>query len=181
MPVGMSCQDKNDPSRHTAFDNDCPVPVREIAPLGETLKRIRGATRQSEFAARLGISQSTLSRYESGSRQPDVVCLLRVAELYNTSVERLVRGADAVLCPDLGVAKRVADRELEVGERDGYYAPVTEASEVVAELARSPQVLAAVGHILSRKSGRRLLRTLGDLNDRQVGVLLTVARNLQRG
>lgn len=143
------------------------------------MKRIRGATRQSEFAARLGISQSTLSRYENGSRQPDVVCLLRVAELHNTSVEKLVRGEDAVFVPGLGGAKRVADRELEVGEREGYYAPATEVSEVVGELVRSPQVLATIGHILSRKAGRRLLRALGNLNDRQMGVLLTVARNLQ--
>lgn len=143
------------------------------------MKRIRGATRQSEFAARLGISQSTLSRYESGSRQPDVLCLLRVAELYHTSVEQLVRGPDAALAIDLGGVSPADGRELEVGEKGGDYDAETGSSEVVVELARSPQVLATVGRILSRKTGRRLLRTVADLNERQMGVLLTVARNLQ--
>jgi transcriptional regulator with XRE-family HTH domain len=45
---------------------------------GERLRKIRGGMTQVEFAAMLGIGRTTLLRYESGERQPDVELLLKL-------------------------------------------------------------------------------------------------------
>ena len=49
---------------------------------GERLRKIRGAMTQVEFAAMLGIGRTTLLRYESGERQPDVELLLKLNLLF---------------------------------------------------------------------------------------------------
>lgn len=48
--------------------------------------------KQNEAAAKIGIKNNTLSSYESGDRQPDYNTLIKIADLYEVSVEYLLRG-----------------------------------------------------------------------------------------
>jgi transcriptional regulator with XRE-family HTH domain len=50
--------------------------------------------KQNEAAQRVGIKNNTLSSYESGDRQPDYNTLMKIADLYEVSVEYLLRGQE---------------------------------------------------------------------------------------
>lgn len=52
-------------------------------------RRERGLT-QKELAQKLGLSTSTIGGYESGQRKPDIKTLVRIAELFDMSVDRLL-------------------------------------------------------------------------------------------
>ena len=62
-------------------------------------KRLRWARErlgmsQIDVAAKLGITNISVSNYERGHREPDFATLIRLAELYNVSVQWLVTGSD---------------------------------------------------------------------------------------
>ncbi|MBO6178924.1 MAG: helix-turn-helix transcriptional regulator [Selenomonadaceae bacterium] len=45
---------------------------------------------QTEMAARLGILQSSYSKYEIGTRKPDYEVLKRIANIFNVSIDYLL-------------------------------------------------------------------------------------------
>ncbi len=57
--------------------------------VGGRLLQLRGMRSQEEVAAALGIRQSTLAMYESGSRMPRDEIKLALARYYGCSVESL--------------------------------------------------------------------------------------------
>ena len=63
----------------------------------ERLKLVREKKgfKQNEAATKVGIKNNTLSSYESGGRQPDYNTLIKLADLYEVSVEYLLRGKDS--------------------------------------------------------------------------------------
>jgi transcriptional regulator with XRE-family HTH domain len=133
--------------------------------LGQILKRLRGRTKQAEFAAELGVSQSTLSRYENDRRQPDVDFLMRIVERYNLPFNQLLHEGDK------GASS--------VGEGGYEYRPVSDSDWVIEELTCSPALLESIRHLLGQKHGKQLLRAIGDLDDRQVTVVLGVVKVFQ--
>lgn len=60
----------------------------------ERLKTIREHKniKQNAAAEKIGIKNNTLSSYESGDRKPDYDTLIKLADLYDVSVEYLLRG-----------------------------------------------------------------------------------------
>lgn len=64
----------------------------ELKTLGERLKFIRNSLSQSQFAAKFNIPQTTLSRYERNSSEPDLKFLSQVSQQYNVSLEWLIAG-----------------------------------------------------------------------------------------
>lgn len=58
-------------------------------------KREQKGFKQNEAAKKIGIANNTLSSYESGDRQPDYNTLIKIADLYETSVEYLLRGKES--------------------------------------------------------------------------------------
>lgn len=57
------------------------------------LRKAKGLT-QAELAKLLSIGESTISFYESGKRQPDYETLIRIADLFNVSVDYLLGRTD---------------------------------------------------------------------------------------
>lgn len=59
--------------------------------LGARLRtwRLRRYLSQIELAERAGITQSTLSNYENGKREPGVSILIRIAEELDVSLDEL--------------------------------------------------------------------------------------------
>ena len=53
------------------------------------LRKARGIT-QLKMAIDLNMSQNTVSRYESGEREPGISELLRIADYFNVSVDYLL-------------------------------------------------------------------------------------------
>ena len=63
-----------------------------LAILGARLKMIRGEAnmKQKEFAEQLGIATTTYSGYESGKHEPNIDFLIKIADMYNLSLDYVV-------------------------------------------------------------------------------------------
>lgn len=82
------------------------------------LKEIRKSKglKQSYVAEYLGVTPTTLSRYESGSRNVDIETLGKLADLYKVSIDEIIgRDAPNNEPPEtLEIAKRVTERRTEL-------------------------------------------------------------------
>jgi len=78
-------------SQKVAAGND-----RELlTAIGRRLRQVRGfETSQTEFAQRLGISQSQLSKYERGQAAPTAEVLRRLKDSFGISIDWLLTGSD---------------------------------------------------------------------------------------
>ena len=47
---------------------------------------------QSELAKSIGVTQQTISAYEKGIRQPPIDVLLKLSEIFNCTIDELVKG-----------------------------------------------------------------------------------------
>lgn len=74
----------------------------------DKLRELRKQNKLSmkEFGAIFGLSESTISLYENGKREPDIATIIKMADYFNISVDEL-----------LGVAKQNADEVLNKDER----------------------------------------------------------------
>ena len=53
------------------------------------LRKEKGFT-QKDVADRLGISRQAYANYETGNREPDITTLIKIAQLFEVSVDELV-------------------------------------------------------------------------------------------
>lgn len=60
--------------------------------IGKSLKDIRESEKltQSKLAEKTGISQQSISRWESGQRFPNILDLVKLAEFYKISIDELI-------------------------------------------------------------------------------------------
>ena len=61
----------------------------------ERLRELRGSSLQDEFAAKIGISRTSLSYYENGNRIPDIDTLTRIHEVTGVSIYYLLGLTDS--------------------------------------------------------------------------------------
>jgi transcriptional regulator with XRE-family HTH domain len=67
--------------------------MSELKALGRRLRQLRGFDiTQEEFAERLGISQSQLSKYERGVAAPPADVLMRIKNRCRVSIDWLLTG-----------------------------------------------------------------------------------------
>ncbi len=71
------------------MDDDLDQAIAAAGPRLRTLRRQRDTT-LDELSAQTGISKSTLSRLESGSRRPTLELLLPLARIYGVTLDELV-------------------------------------------------------------------------------------------
>lgn len=66
--------------------------MADKAIIAERLKalRIKNHFTQKEIAEKINVSQSAYAYYETAKKEPRIDTLLRLAELYNTSIDYLV-------------------------------------------------------------------------------------------
>jgi len=96
--------------------------------IGERLKKTRElrGLKQNRVARKLGIHNSTLSKYESGEREIDNETLLRLADMYDVPAqwimtgEKEIRDSDMVANEDLKflneVKKIAAKRNMKISD-----------------------------------------------------------------
>lgn len=60
------------------------------------LRLARGFSRQQDLAEKLGVTQTTVSRWEAGEAEPTTEALLALAELLKVPVNELLKASDAV-------------------------------------------------------------------------------------
>ena len=63
---------------------------------GEKLRDLRESNKltQREIAAKLGIKQPSYIRYENGKSEPTLECLVKIADLFDVSVDYLLGRSD---------------------------------------------------------------------------------------
>ncbi len=68
------------------------------AELGKTLKKLRlsQSKTQRAVAGKLGLSRSTFADYENGKSEPNMKNLVKIADYYGISLDRLVRGKSSL-------------------------------------------------------------------------------------
>lgn len=66
--------------------------TKVLMQLGERIRMLREEHRyqQKEIAEKLGVSPQAFSNYENGKREPDLLTILRLAKLFNVSVDYLL-------------------------------------------------------------------------------------------
>jgi transcriptional regulator with XRE-family HTH domain len=66
--------------------------TKVLLQLGERIRTLREEYRyqQKEIAEKLGVSPQAFSNYENGKREPDLLTVLRLAKLFNVSVDYLL-------------------------------------------------------------------------------------------
>ena len=57
--------------------------------IGANLRALRGSRKQSEIAARLGVTKAAVSQYELGKRLPEPDIMVRISKLYGKSVSNI--------------------------------------------------------------------------------------------
>ena len=62
--------------------------------VGSKIKQARLETKMTqEYAAQeLGVSRQTISNWENGKTYPDIVSVIRMSELYQVSLDHLLKG-----------------------------------------------------------------------------------------
>ena len=75
--------------QHAGVDHDLDDAITAAGPRLRALRRQRDIT-LDELSAQTGISKSTLSRLESGSRRPTLELLLPLARVYGVTLDELV-------------------------------------------------------------------------------------------
>ena len=74
--------------------------------IGENIRTCRGAMKQSELAEKLGVTVTTLSRWENGQSTPNAEMIQKIADILEVPTERLLKVSTA---PKL---KEVNERSL---------------------------------------------------------------------
>lgn len=75
------------------------IGISDIIQSGDNMNRIRelrkdGGYKQIDFCKMLGISQATLSGYETGRYQPDNEMLLKIASMFDVSIDYILGNSD---------------------------------------------------------------------------------------
>lgn len=92
------------------------------------LARKREGMRQEDVAAKLGVSQSTISTWESGEGLQAVETLFDLAALYRTSIVDFVTGVNPAY-DRLGLTSRVTDSSTDRGIQKGGASDVPQPSD----------------------------------------------------
>ncbi len=74
---------------------------------------------QSELAERIGLKQQALSKYEVGSREPDIDTLCKIADFFGVTVDYLLERDD--IGADIKVIEKQVDLPADEQELLNYY------------------------------------------------------------
>ena len=101
------------------------------------LRKEKGVT-QEQFAEILGVSNRTISRWETGSNMPDISLLIEIAKYFEVSIVEIINGERN--------SEKMNDKTREVAETLSDYASA-EKEKMVKEI-RNYSIMGAVGIVL---------------------------------
>lgn len=64
--------------------------------IGQQLKeaRIKSNMTQEEVAAKIYVSRQSISNWENGKTYPDIISVIKLSDLYQVSLDKLLKGSD---------------------------------------------------------------------------------------
>ncbi|WP_165170853.1 helix-turn-helix domain-containing protein [Adlercreutzia sp. ZJ242] len=112
---------------------------REIAPRLASLRREKGLS-QEELAAQLGVSRQAVSKWERGEAAPDTGNLVALADLYEVTLDKLVRGEEGRAPAEEEARTEVqAEAEAQVRAEAEAQAEAEAEAEVRAQAEAAPE------------------------------------------
>lgn len=102
--------------------------------VGDRIRKVRRTLdlTQAEFAARIGSTQNTVTRYETGDRNPSSTVLAMIGQTYGVSVEWLRSGTGEMFLPKATDALEALARER--GLTHGAYVAIEKLLNVKPEV-----------------------------------------------
>lgn len=87
--------------------------------IGERLIELRNKNNmtQEEFAEYMIVTRQSVSKWENGKAYPDVEKMIKIAELYNVSLDYLIRGEEAEPVPDQQIDIQKTEEINEAGTK----------------------------------------------------------------
>lgn len=94
---------------------------------GKRIREVRenAGYNQKEFGSLLNIKQSTLSAYETDRMQPTISALVKIAEMFNVSLDWLC-----------GIEKKEQDKKVESNDHTEILTDLAKAKDVFADLEK---------------------------------------------
>ena len=148
----------------------------------ETLRKLRtdNGLSQQELAERMYVSRSTITRWESGSRLPDVAMILRLSKCLNIDVNTLLSAAletddapNVIMVDDRKIFLAGALPILEEVMPNAIITGFTRPSEAIEYAKANRIALAFLDIEMGKISGLDLCRSLLTINPRTNVVYLT--------
>lgn len=100
------------------------------------MRRAKGLS-QEELARELGLSRQAVSKWERAESAPDIGNLVALANIYDVSLDQLVRGVEAAIEPDEADAADAASAPSAQADAEAADAIDAEASTMTADAAVS--------------------------------------------
>lgn len=132
--------------------------------LGDRIKELRGDNSQIQFAARLGIPQTNLSRYERNTSVPDIGLLIKMADICAVHLDWLVAARGPMRPGDV----------TELSSREYFGNPSERVAKLETKLEKVEQQrddLIAENRHLWKENGElreKVARLEGELNKRGI-------------
>lgn len=148
----------------------------------DTLKRLRTekGLSQMQLGKQMSVSNSTIARWENGSRLPDAAILLRLSEILGVDVNILLTAAaqsddhpNVIIVDDIKPIVLGALPVLEEVMPNAAVTGFTRASDAIEYAKANRVALAFLDIELGSTSGLELCRTLLEINPRTNVVYLT--------
>ncbi len=148
----------------------------------DTLKKLRAkrGLSQRELAERVFVTRSTVARWESGSRLPDILMLSRLSRCLEIDVNTMLRAAEesdespnVILVDDRRISLSGALSILEEVMPDAVITGFTSPSEALGYARANRVALAFLDIELGKISGFDLCRMLLDINPHTNVIYLT--------
>lgn len=79
----------------------------------ESLKRSSSGWTQEYVAEKIGVSRSTYTAYENGTKEPPLNTVSKIADLFNVSIDYLVRGCEFQSVSKGELAQNIEELELQ--------------------------------------------------------------------
>jgi transcriptional regulator with XRE-family HTH domain len=149
---------------------------------GETIKTLRSNKNlsQQQLADKLFVSRSSVANWESGRRKPDLVLILRLANIFNIDPSMLIDSISAtnsspevIIVDDEKILLQGVIPILEETIPDANITGFTKASEVIDYAKKNVVNIAFLDIELGQTSGIELCKELMEINPHTNVIFLT--------
>lgn len=144
-------------------------------PIGQSIKIIRKSQKlnQAEFAARIGITQTAISKIELGESNPDTRTLRAIVLEFNVNQEWLLNGSGEMY----GIPEKIENKLPSSSDSDFWKELALNQQQIIANLTKSNFTLAESNNTISSsnkiiaETNKKSLETIDTINMKILNLL----------